>query len=199
MTTSPAILAVCTGNICRSPAVELLLERALAPTSPGASTSAPLVASAGTHAVVGAPVDAQVAALLEADGVDHAAFRARQLTPALLRGPALVLTLTRGHRSIVVQNHPAALRRTFTVREFARLVASVEPGELDGVRTAVGPRARVEALVAAAQRARAQISETLAHDDLDIRDPYRESDAVHAQVYAQIVGELAGIARAVGG
>ena len=42
-----SILTVCTGNVCRSPAVERLLASKLGPTVS--------VASAGTHALVGHP------------------------------------------------------------------------------------------------------------------------------------------------
>lgn len=195
MEATPAVLAVCTGNICRSPAVELLLSRALEPLG----ANEPLVASAGTHAVVGAGVDPNVAALLGAEGVPFDAFRARQLTPAILREPRLVLTLTRAHRSLVVQTLPAVLRRTFTVRELARLVAGIPDAELEAVRAHANPVARIEALVAAAQRARAALAGSLTHEDLDIEDPYRRSEDVHARVYGQITDEVGVIARALTG
>ena len=51
-----SILAVCTGNVCRSPAVERLLASKLGPTVS--------VSSAGTHALVGHPISEPMAALL---------------------------------------------------------------------------------------------------------------------------------------
>ena len=51
-----SILTVCTGNICRSPAVERLLTRKLGPTVS--------VSSAGTHALVGHPIAEPMASLL---------------------------------------------------------------------------------------------------------------------------------------
>ena len=51
-----SILAVCTGNVCRSPAVERLLASKLGPTV--------RVSSAGTHALVGHPISEPMAALL---------------------------------------------------------------------------------------------------------------------------------------
>ena len=51
-----SILAVCTGNVCRSPAVERLLASKLGPTVS--------VRSAGTHALVGHPISEPMAALL---------------------------------------------------------------------------------------------------------------------------------------
>ena len=198
MSTPPAILAVCTGNICRSPAVELLLGDALR--SGGlVAAGAGLVRSAGTRAVVGAPVDAQVAALLASDGVDVDGFRARQVSADLLREPALVLTLTRAHRTAVVQTLPAAVRRTFTLRELAHLVGHIDSEALASVREHGDATARVTALVAAAHRARAVAGPALSVEDLDVVDPYLQPDAVHARAYAEITSAVQAVARALVG
>jgi len=57
-----SILTVCTGNVCRSPAVERLLSTELGPTVQ--------VSSAGTHALVGHPISQPMAALLTASGIE---------------------------------------------------------------------------------------------------------------------------------
>ena len=51
---------------------------------------------------------------------------ARRITPGLVRASDLVLTAETDHRSVVVRETPEAFRRTFTVREFARLGAGLE-------------------------------------------------------------------------
>ena len=61
-----SILAVCTGNICRSPAVERLLASQVAP-----SVS---VSSAGTHALVGHPISEPMATLLRQAAVEPEPF-----------------------------------------------------------------------------------------------------------------------------
>ena len=119
------VLTVCTGNICRSPAVERLLTAALGP------DSGVRVESAGVGAVVGAPVAPLMTALLDAVGVSYAGFAARQVTEEMVREADLVLALTRRHRSALVELAPAAVRRTFTVRELGRPVR--------GERRAGGP------------------------------------------------------------
>ncbi len=177
--------------------MELLLDRALRAGGVAASPGEALVRSAGTHAVVSSPVDAQVAALLTSDGVAADMFRARQLTAEILREPALVLTLTTTHRSAVVQTLPTALRRTFTLREFARLVDHVDAAALEAVRAETELVPRIKALVAAAQRARATAGPALTQEDLDIADPYRRADDVHAEVYAQITRSVETVARAL--
>jgi protein-tyrosine phosphatase len=166
-------LVVCTGNICRSPAAALLLRAGLG------ERSGVEVASAGLHAVVGEPVAEPVARRLRGLGIDAAGFRARQLQPSDLRGADVVLTMTSAQRSAVVGSLPAAVRRTFTLREFARLaaLADVDP-------SAVEPGERLAAVVRAAPRARARYLPAPGEDDVE--DPYRRSDEVHAEVFAAI-------------
>ena len=62
-----SILTVCTGNVCRSPAVERLLASKLGPTVS--------VASAGTHALVGHPISEPMAVLLQNSGVQESRSR----------------------------------------------------------------------------------------------------------------------------
>lgn len=178
---SPAqfgVLVVCTGNICRSPAGERLL-RHLLPRDRGIE-----VTSAGTYAVVGHPIEASMARLLAADGIDTSGFAARRLTETLAAATDLVLTMETGHRTAVVQAHPQALARTFTLREFAHLVAA----DHEATSTAYGssdPAVRLRELtaVAAERRARRLVPPC---PEPNIDDPYRLGDAAYARAYAAI-------------
>jgi low molecular weight protein-tyrosine phosphatase len=176
-----ALLVVCTGNICRSPAAELLLHRGL---GNGAGI---VVASAGLAARAAEPVAAPMARLLAARGVDPRGFVARQLHPPLLRTSGLVLTMTAAQRSAVVSRVPAAVRRTFTLREFADLARLAgDPPE------ARQPADRLTALVTAAPRLRALRTGTA---DDDIEDPYGRPADVFASVLDRIeaaVGAMLG-------
>jgi len=176
------ILAVCTGNICRSPAVERLLAAGLA----GTGT---LVTSAGTHAVVGHPVSAPMVPLIEAAGARADGFAARKRTAEMLHGQGLVLTASRRHRSAVVELVPAAVRRTFTVLELARLLAAAGP--LPGSTVAE----RLAALPAAVAAVRGP--STVGDDD--VVDPIGRSDAVYRESFDQIAPAVAVIVRALRG
>ena len=169
MTTAPSpavVLAVCTGNICRSPAVERLLAARLAGTDVA-------VVSAGTRAVVGHPVSAPMVPLLTSAGARVEGFAAQQLDAGLVTRADLVLGLTRDHRSAVVSLAPAAVRRTFTLLELARLVAHVDPAALHGAGDT--PAARLRALPGLAAAARPAAGTGV--DDVD--DPIGGSDAVY--------------------
>jgi protein-tyrosine phosphatase len=162
-----SVLAVCTGNICRSPALELRLRGAL---GAGAEVA---VSSAGVRALEGAPIDPTMAGLL---GEVPDGFRGRQLGPGLVRSADLVLTMTTEQRRAVVASAPAAVRRVFTLREFAELAHLA--GAAGVTEGAASTGRALQELVRAAPRFRAQRT---AGDD-DIEDPYGRDAAVFGRV-----------------
>lgn len=173
------ILTVCTGNICRSPMAERLLQAGLDERFPGQF----IVESAGTGALVGNPIDPQVAGFIRALGGNADNFSARQLTPAILQGQDLVLALTREHRSRVVEMSPAMLKKTFTLREFARLLPAVRvDGSLEGTE-------RWHATVPKALRTRTARA-GLPEDD-DVIDPYKKEEAIYHEMMQQIAPNIA--------
>ncbi|MBK6440738.1 MAG: low molecular weight phosphatase family protein [Actinomycetales bacterium] len=172
------VLVVCTGNICRSPAGERLLRHLL---PPGAGIE---VNSAGTYAVVGHAIEPSMARLLTADGVDIWGFAARRLTEKLVAAADLVLTMETGHRTAVVQTLPQALSRTFTLREFAHLVAAHHEATSTAYLGA-DPATRLRELTAvAAERRARRVGPPCPEPDID--DPYRKGDAAYARAYAAI-------------
>jgi protein-tyrosine phosphatase len=177
---SSVVLVVCTGNICRSPAAELLLRERLG------ADSGIAVFSAGTAARVGDGVAPPMARLLRERGLDPDGFAARQLVPGLVSAADLVLTMTADQRSAVVSTVPAALRRTFTLRELAGLGAAVAPDLPPG-----DPAARLTALVRAAPRGRGHRQTGPEHDD--VADPYRGPDAGYAVALHAIEAAVDGL------
>jgi protein-tyrosine phosphatase len=171
-----SILAVCTGNVCRSPAAERLLANQLGP-----SVS---VSSAGTHALVDHPISEPMAVLLRQAGVDPEPFQGRRLSEQMLKEADLILTMTLAQRGLVVELCPSAVRRTFTLREFARLMSWVDPSVLPSGTTADRLRAAIP--LAAAERGKARGP---ANED-DVIDPFRLSNAVYGHSFAQIASAV---------
>jgi protein-tyrosine phosphatase len=130
------VLHVCVGNVCRSVLAEHLMrdaaERRMA-YAPGQL----VVASAGTEAEAGTTVHRHIKAILSARGIDTEGFRSTRFTPAAAADADLILTATRAERNQVLAAKPAALRRTFTLTEFARLApaaaASVGSSTVDSL------------------------------------------------------------------
>ncbi|MFI1578575.1 low molecular weight phosphatase family protein [Embleya sp. NPDC020630] len=120
------ILFVCTGSICRSPIAERLarlgLQRRLA-----ADDAVRLsVQSAGTWGHEGAPMEPHAAEVLLEYGADPGDFHGRELLDEHVAEADLVLTATLDHRAHVVSMGHASGLRTFTLKEFTRLVAVLE-------------------------------------------------------------------------
>jgi protein-tyrosine phosphatase len=150
------VLFVCIGNVCRSPLGERLLAKRLE----GEDVE---VSSAGVGAMVGAPMTPESAVYLEPSGATAEGFVARQLIPAMVDESDLVLTATKAIRSRVLEDSPGALRRTFTVLEFAALLDVIDADDRDSlIRRAADERSRA------------------ALDDYDIPDPYGRDDAAYA-------------------
>jgi protein-tyrosine phosphatase len=178
------ILTVCTGNICRSPVAERLLRAAL-----GDHVA---VSSAGVSAVVGNPIHPGMVVLLEHSGIPADRFAARQLASRDVRAADLVLALTRDHRARLVEEAPAALRRSFTLLEFARIVTSPDLPPISA-----GPvDVRLRALVPLATRHRAAAS--LADSD-DVPDPYGYGRGEYELAYGLIRAAVDKIARVARG
>ena len=151
------VLTVCTGNICRSPAAERLFAASLGPSIQ--------VSSVGTAALVGRGIEPTMAHLLDDAGIITGEFSARQITEDIIQSSSLILTMTREHRSRVVEMVPGAVRRTYTLREFARIAAEARPLEIN-LDT---PIERLRYLMSVAPYMRSKVGD--AEDD-DVPDPY---------------------------
>jgi protein-tyrosine phosphatase len=114
------ILVVCTGNICRSPMAAALLEREL-----GKEQHA--IASAGTHALVGAPADPLAIEVMDEHQIDIRPHRARQLTQAMLAAADLVFALDRSHSRFILQSFPQYYGRVFKLGHWHEGVDVADP------------------------------------------------------------------------
>ncbi len=160
-----AVLYVCTGNVSRSPMAEVLLRAWAGP------TAGLVVSSAGMHALVGHPMDRGAASVVGQLGIDPTRHRARQFEVAMAAAADLVLTAERDHREEIIRQLPAAFRRVFTIKEFARIAPFV---------TATDPRAAV----AEAAGLRGLVPQPADPDDDDVADPYRR-EAIHSKTAAE--------------
>jgi protein-tyrosine phosphatase len=193
------ILTVCTGNICRSPVAERLLQAGLDQVKPGAFR----VRSAGTRAMVGEPVQPISAKIITSYGGTAEGFAARQLTPAILRDTDLVLTMAARHRGEVLQLDPSLLRRTFTIREFARMLETLEQRGLaqgglaqgeDSPSTAADLRALWRGLPAQAASVR-HLALAAEASDNDVVDPYGRGEDMYLQMEDELAPALLTILR----
>ena len=172
-----SILTVCTGNICRSPAAEVLFRRHLGDLA--------TVSSAGTQAMVGSGIPAEMLMSLDAAGVEGREHRAQQLTDQLARDATVVIAMAAEHRRAIVQQTPSALRRTFLLDELAHAARAGAP--LEG-ETAVARLENVPAAIAAFR------PELAGMGIQDVPDPYRRSQERYDESYAMIEAAVRDIA-----
>lgn len=158
-----SILVVCTGNICRSPLAAGLFQHLQAECT---------VSSAGTHAWEPLSPPAEILRQAQAWGFSLNQHRAQELTAEAIRSADLILTAERMHRAATVELEPSAIRKTFSIRQFARVssawATAVENGtetspELDSLSALVSEIADYRALVLPPAHPSAD----------DIADPYQ--------------------------
>jgi protein-tyrosine phosphatase len=190
------ILTVCTGNICRSPVAERLLQAGLDQVLPGGFE----VTSAGTRAMVGDPMQPLSGDIVRMFGGNPDGFVSRQLTSKILRGVDLVLTMTSGHRGEVLQQDASLLKRTFTIREFARMLDVLDDrGEATPVTSDDGNPLGANAAFWRGLPARAAAVRHLSlpadSAENDIIDPYRRGPEVYRQMEDELAPAIVSVLR----
>lgn len=154
------VLFVCTANLCRSPIAEHLLRSKLQ-----AHEARWAVRSAGVAARNGLSLPAPTVRVLDESGIRVATWQTTRLTVELVRRADLVLTADADHRRFVVSMAPAAVSRTFTILELARLLT------LSGLQLATNePGGLASSMVEAAAVGRGRPQSRDAHS-IDISDP----------------------------
>lgn len=95
---APTILVVCTGNICRSPMAEGLLNWMW----PRDHYPQFAINSAGTHALEGSPAEPYANRAVSEYGVDISAHRSRALDPKIVKGADLILAMEQRHVDVIL-------------------------------------------------------------------------------------------------
>jgi len=209
------IVVVCTGNICRSPAMQLLLDEAL--------DDSVEVTSAGTQGMPAWPISEPMARLLLANDSTGAHpssscgpqgtqdlgrtatesgdqsglaqgvadFRSQRLTEQMVRDADLILTATADHRGEVLNLSPLALRRTMSLGELARLAQVVDKSQWANATNDADRLKKLVPLALAARHAPADASAD------DIVDPYGRSEQTYARSYGQITHHINALVKAL--
>jgi protein-tyrosine phosphatase len=186
------VVTVCTGNICRSPAVEQALRARFG----GAGIR---VSSAGTGALAGSPMPEQAARMARNLGGDPSAHAGRQLERSIIEQADLVIALARDHRRDIARMVPRAARYTFTLRELARLLESVADDDRVALPLPAGSSSAemLRAFVPIVAGHRGLAEHPADPDDDDVIDPFRRSQRTYDLSEQQMADALTRISASV--
>ena len=107
------IVFVCTGNTCRSPMAEVMAAQIF-----GEYGLDVEVSSAGVSAFEGQPASKHAVSVMKEGGLCLLSHRANIVSSDMLEAAALVLTMTGGHRAVLLSDYPAVMGKVFTLAEY---------------------------------------------------------------------------------
>lgn len=175
------VLFVCTGNVCRSPLAEQLFRARL--DAVGMTFS-----SSGTYALVGSSMPEQAAAESRSVGGAPDGHEPRQLTAEHIDSADLVLALTREHRADIARILPRAAKKSYTLREFARIIEGVAALPDGPIVADAGSLAELfAAIVPELTPYRGYFPRPADPADDDVIDPYLREPEIYAETTRQIV------------
>jgi protein-tyrosine phosphatase len=185
MTAPFTVLHVCTGNICRSPMSERILD--------GLTGDDVFNHGAGISAYHdGDDMTSKSAIELRDRGFEPAGHRARHIERAHVESSDLILVATETHIEYITDRFPEVLGRTFLVRQFGLIVADMVEQGLEGLPegdTALRGKALVEA---AGER-------TADYPWPDLADPWGMDQRTYARIADQLEDALRPVATALSG
>lgn len=169
------VLMVCTGNICRSPAMHYLAAREW--------HGAAEVTSAGTSAEVGMDATDEMRRSAQRYGLVIPRHRPTQLTAALVARADLVLVATEAHARWIARESGGLPDHVFGLKQAAELATRADAPEgatgADRLRTAAG------ALHLAGQRVAAPLR--------SLDDPWARDQSTYDRVMGEIADALSAL------
>ena len=108
----PHVLFICTGNVCRSPMAEYLLQRHL-----GTQTNWQ-VSSAGLCTSNGIAASQPAIEVLREKGIDLTPHRSRVVTKDIIDAATLIVVMTKVHATELKRRFPEAQDRIYLLKSF---------------------------------------------------------------------------------
>lgn len=113
------VLFICTGNTCRSPMAEAILNKMLQDRDHNSHGIISL--SAGLNALDDMEATPQAIEIMRSVGIDLSRHRSRSVDDELIRDVDLILTMTRHHYHQLQEQFPHVQHKVYTLAEYAGL------------------------------------------------------------------------------
>ncbi len=123
------IVMVCTGNTCRSPMAEGILNSILN----HRGEDAIVVSSAGISGLEDHPASQIAVEAAGHWGVDISAHRSKGLTLDMIKSADLLLAMSPEHVEYILRLEPAAAKKTFLIKAFPRPYSPAQEGVDDPI------------------------------------------------------------------
>lgn len=170
------ILFVCTGNTCRSPMAQGILQTIAS--EEGLQVD---IRSAGVFASEGTPISSYAEMILKERGYNET-LRSSRVTDELMEWADLILTMTMQHKQHVTMQYPESIEKVFTLKEYVQLVLKSDAEQKDRekiiselqIKKALG-----EQLTKEQQRQWEELQDNA--PDYDIADPFGGSEEDYRQ------------------
>ena len=109
------ILFVCSGNTCRSPMAQAMMEQLLKGTNDRGIT----VKSAGMFTSDGLPASEAAQSVMNEIGLDLSGHISKKINKALIADADLIFTMTREQRRLLAESYPQKVSQIYTIGEFS--------------------------------------------------------------------------------
>lgn len=112
------VLFVCTGNSCRSPLAQFLLEKYLREVKPHLESRYQII-SCGIHALENSRISTSAASILrDQEGIDARWFRAKKMDRHIILSSDLIFTMEDSQSNYILSFEPTVQGRIFSLKKF---------------------------------------------------------------------------------
>jgi len=115
-----SILIVCTGNMCRSPMAEGILQHKIKRECPSDLAEKIYVSSCGIYAFEGNKPSEKSVQVCSQYGVDISTVRSKPINRVLTEQADIIFALSIDHLNFIFENYPSVRSKTFLLKAFSR-------------------------------------------------------------------------------
>ncbi|MBX7151045.1 low molecular weight protein arginine phosphatase [bacterium] len=115
-----SVLFVCTGNMCRSPMAEGILQKKVKEEAPPSLLDKIWIQSCGIYAFEGNKPSEKSVQIAQQNGIDISAIRSKSINRVLVEQSDIIFALSIDHLNFILDNFPSARHKTFLLKAFGK-------------------------------------------------------------------------------